>query len=1392
MQTRTFVSHLLVVLTIIVLAWLGNRSSVATGATNAGPDLTVEISIDPAASEINQEITIILTVKNIGDTAAAPSTVHLYVDPPQQPPTIGTTGRPFSVPGIPAGGSFSASRKDTYFTTEGCDHVIYAWIDRDGEVSEGDETNNLISLPVCVGVECDPDALENDNTNDNAQWLTENAAQAHTLCHPTNVELADIDTVKFTVFTGVTYTLATSNVGVHAAPEIVLGDGCGVLENSTTGALSWNSPSSAVCYATVAQEGVPLGPLSAYSLTLSSSTGITDLYEPDNQCANARDITTDGVRQPHLFQSPADQDWVKFTVEAGNSFIALADNAATGIAPIVTLFNSCNQVPANNSLAASAQQVAYNSTTDQIYYARIMNQDPAKFGADASYEFSVTASECQEDALEQDDNPTQAKTVTVGAAPQTRSFCPATDEDWVKFTAEKDKIYVLQTSNLAFASDTVITLFNTDGISQLAQNDDYGYTAASRIIWEAPANGVYFARIRHVDIIASGPNTQYDFAILAGFCAPDDPEGSGGDNGPGDAPMLDTDGSKQAHNFCADPLRVDLGDQDWVQFQAVAGGNYQIFTSNLGNNSDTKLELYASDGATLLQSNDDLGEGRIAGLSYTPTVSGNYFVRVTQFNSTVNGAETDYEMSIFGSLPPTPTFTPTPSPTPTNTPVPTSTPDPSNIQTLILTNKARVTTIYGASPANQLMTKLFALADDDDVNGLVVQVENDPAVAAAYAAWTLDAVTLADNDKANAVIAAIRNRVLSFAGSMPELAYIVIAGDDRIIPFRRVLDRVAPTGPSAASIEANYAPDVVENGSVKAALAANMVLTDDYVGDKEPSEWQDKQNNSYELYVSDYATGRLVENPASIIAFIDNYLGGDKQIETSEVLITGYDFLQDSANVIKALYNADALPPNSDFVAPFWTGAAYRDVYLPASPRFDIFSVNGHSSHIAQGAPNEDVVDNSGIGTTASMIAGATTDLTGALVYSAGCHAGLNDPGVLDLPEAFMQKKANYVGNTGFGWGSSGVVYTEALMRNYSRELLRDTKAQIGTALVKAKKGYINQALSFGAFDAKILMQVTLYGLPMVSVTSGGALTDEDPFPSAERDYTPPTSFGALAQGSLGYQLPGSFGSFGANSGDQGSTFDLNEYTTVSAGEPVQPLYFSAAAAPAAGELRGVLFLGGVYSDVVAFDPVIARATNEYINDESEPAFSSESFYPPLPYTIRSGLNIPGVTDTVVMSLGQYQSNPAAQSAGTAQTGVNRIYDQMSFGTYYSDSPDRNAANISFVDGVLLGPAGTTAGQAQIKVETQDSSGINRVVVAYHQNEGQWESKDLAYDSATQKWGTIITGSIQTEFFVQVVDNAGNVAVNNNKGRNYRLSSPLELASGNPISDRIYLPSVER
>jgi hypothetical protein len=174
---------------------------------------------------------------------------------------------------------------------------------------------------------------------------------------------------------------------------------------------------------------------------------------------------------------------------------------------------------------------------------------------------------------------------------------------------------------------------------------------------------------------------------------------------------------------------------------------------------------------------------------------------------------------------------------------------------------------------------------------------------------------------------------------------------------------------------------------------------------------------------------------------------------------------------------------------------------------------------------------------------------------------------------------------------------------------------------------------------------------------------------------------------------------------------------------------------------------------------------------------------------VRRGADLDFAGDTLVLSLGQFKGEAGVQTQGAQSTGgVQRLYDQMSFGAYYSDSPDRNAASILTVDGTL----DPTAGTGSVKVAASDASGVQRVVVAFTGGDGRWESADLAFDDVAQKWSGVITATAATQFFVQVADAAGNVAVNDNKGRYYALIAPVPLATGRSIGARIYLPAVVR
>ncbi|MCL4830781.1 MAG: serine protease, partial [Caldilineaceae bacterium] len=206
------------------------------------------------------------------------------------------------------------------------------------------------------------------------------------------------------------------------------------------------------------------------------------------------------------------------------------------------------------------------------------------------------------DSYEPDNSAGAAKSIGTDGSRQTHNFHAAGDNDWVKFTATSGRQYTIETSNLGSGSDTYIYLYDTNGSSQLAANDDGGSGLASRIVWSAPGNGTYYVRIRHYNSNASGSTTNYDISVR-------DTGGGGGgggdsyepDNSAGAAKSIGTDGSRQTHNFHA------AGDNDWVKFTATSGRQYTIETSNLGSGSDTYIYLYDTNGSSQLAANDDGG-----------------------------------------------------------------------------------------------------------------------------------------------------------------------------------------------------------------------------------------------------------------------------------------------------------------------------------------------------------------------------------------------------------------------------------------------------------------------------------------------------------------------------------------------------------------------------------------------------------------------------------------------------------------------------------------------------------------------------------------------------------------------------------------------------------------
>ena len=106
----------------------------------------------------------------------------------------------------------------------------------------------------------------------------------------------------------------------------------------------------------------------------------------------------------------------------------------------------------------------------------------------------------------------------------------------------------------------------------------------------------------------------------------------------GDAP--------QQHNFhIAD-------DRDWVKFFGISGETYTISVSNLESNCDAVIELYGTNGTTMITKKDDVSAGETEELAWTCQKDGIYFAKIRQYNGSVYGENTGYELKIFKPIGP--------------------------------------------------------------------------------------------------------------------------------------------------------------------------------------------------------------------------------------------------------------------------------------------------------------------------------------------------------------------------------------------------------------------------------------------------------------------------------------------------------------------------------------------------------------------------------------------------------------------------------------------------------------------------------------------------------------------------------------------------------------------
>jgi hypothetical protein len=152
----------------------------------------------------------------------------------------------------------------------------------------------------------------------------------------------------------------------------------------------------------------------------------------------------------------------------------------------------CSPVDATHPCAQAA---AYYYTADS-HEIEVEGSQPAPAGPDV-YESDDTSA-----------------TASAYADVQAHTFHDHSDTDWVSFTVPAMDVtepvsYVIETKGLGWGMDTVLYIYDIDGSTLLAENDDGGEGLASRIAWTPPTTGTYYVEVEPFD----SDNTGYCDAI---------------------------------------------------------------------------------------------------------------------------------------------------------------------------------------------------------------------------------------------------------------------------------------------------------------------------------------------------------------------------------------------------------------------------------------------------------------------------------------------------------------------------------------------------------------------------------------------------------------------------------------------------------------------------------------------------------------------------------------------------------------------------------------------------------------------------------------------------------------------------------------------------------------
>jgi hypothetical protein len=350
----------------------------------------------------------------------------------------------------------------------------------------------------------------------------------------------------------------------------------------------------------------------AYTVAVSVDLTGTDKYEPDNTLAQATLITTDSVAQSHYLQA-GEHDWVKFNADSGKIYKVTIGNFSNG------QFCVYSDSTANRySLYTSSPSGSVKALKKGPMFVDFSGILSSYSGA---YTIAVSVDSTSVDKYELDDTRALASLITTDGAGQNH-YLQAGEDDWVKFSVDSGRKYVLATTGTA---STTLQLYGDSTTSSYK-------SGTSSVSLKAHNAGTFFGHIAGSSISSDGPYsvsvTSTPIPVGEDDYEPDNTQSTAG---------TISIGETQRHH-------LQPGEHDWVKFAGVAGKAYLIHVATPDANGFVYYQVYDSGSSSI-----SITQGSSDGYDITLTIgdtSGTFFLDLVGLNSTVS---TDYTVKV--SLP---------------------------------------------------------------------------------------------------------------------------------------------------------------------------------------------------------------------------------------------------------------------------------------------------------------------------------------------------------------------------------------------------------------------------------------------------------------------------------------------------------------------------------------------------------------------------------------------------------------------------------------------------------------------------------------------------------------------------------------------------------------------